>query len=653
MRLKKLHLKNFKGIPEFTLEAQPGNTEIWGDNATGKTTIFDGFTWLLFGKDSLGSAKFEIKSLDLKGEAAHGLEHTVEAVLDLGEKELKLKKVYKEKYPKKRGTAKHVFTGHTTKHFVDGVPINEKGYKEAINNICDEDAFRLLSNPRYFNEGIHWQERRKVLLEVCGDISDADVVASDKDLKGLPDILGTRTLEDHRKVIASRRQEINKELDKIPVRIDEIGASAVEAREKLAVEKDLKAAQSDIKTGKETLAEIEAGGNVAVLKTQVREIENKISAIDNAHADRVLSAKREHKERILDLSDASVEATKAVELAVKMKTDLETALEKASDAMEAKQEEEASLRKAWFKEYESELVFKQDENCPTCSQALPEDQLKTAKEKATQDFNQEKAENLAAIDARGKVVVNAREDAAKEAAGFAEEIAKTDLLIHSATEASRIAVEALIVAKGESETAYAEDPEKKRLEKEKLMLEKQIEADSTFMADETSDTREAIDQLETRIRGYQAELLQIEANARIEARITELSDQERKLAAEFEELERQLFLSEQFVRTKVAMLEEKINAKFELARWKLFEEQINEGLRECCEVMTYGVPYNSMNNAARINIGLDICNTLAAHYGIQAPIFIDNSEAVSELLETDAQQIKLIVSAQHQSLEIA
>ncbi|WP_339063597.1 hypothetical protein [Tepidibacillus marianensis] len=139
----------------------------------------------------------------------------------------------------------------------------------------------------------------------------------------------------------------------------------------------------------------------------------------------------------------------------------------------------------------------------------------------------------------------------------------------------------------------------------------------------------------------------------IESRIQELKQQEKNLAAEYEQLEQELFLTEEFIRTKVNLLEEKINSKFKFARFKLFETQINGGLAEVCETTFNGVPYSSgLNNAARINVGLDIINTLSEHYGISAPIFIDNAEAVTSLNETKGQQICLVVSEKDKQLRI-
>src|SRR5690606_38662753 len=223
MKILNLRLKNFKGIRNFELNTQEKDVNVFGDNAAGKTTLADAFMWLLFNKDSLNRSDFEIKTLGPDGEPEHGLEHAVEAILELDDgQQIALKKVFQEKWQKKRGSATAEFTGHTTDHFIDGVPVQKKEYNAKIAEIADEQIFRLLTDPRYFNEVLHWTDRRKLLLEVCGDVSDAEVLASNKDLSGLSDILGNRTIEQHRKVIQARRTEIKKELDKISVSIDEV-----------------------------------------------------------------------------------------------------------------------------------------------------------------------------------------------------------------------------------------------------------------------------------------------------------------------------------------------------------------------------------------------------------------------------------------------
>ena len=61
LKLKKLTLINFKGIRNLTLDFNH-ITNVYGDNATGKTTIFDALLWLFFGKNSEDAAQFEVLS---------------------------------------------------------------------------------------------------------------------------------------------------------------------------------------------------------------------------------------------------------------------------------------------------------------------------------------------------------------------------------------------------------------------------------------------------------------------------------------------------------------------------------------------------------------------------------------------------------------
>ena len=233
--------------------------------------------WLLFNKDSQNRSDFEIKTLGPNGQPEHGLEHMVEAILELEDgQRLALKKVYQEKWQKKRGSATAEFTGHTTDHFIDGVPVKKKEYDEKIAEIADEEIFRLLTDPRYFNEILHWQKRRELLLEVCGDVSDAEVIASKADLSKLADILGNRTIEQHRKVIQSRRTEINRELEKIPVRIDEVklglpNVDDISNAEELS--NDIAKLREELKAKQEELAQAKAGGQVAEKTKELRLIE--------------------------------------------------------------------------------------------------------------------------------------------------------------------------------------------------------------------------------------------------------------------------------------------------------------------------------------------------------------------------------------------
>ena len=655
MRLRSIALKNFKGIDNFSMYLNGGATSVYGDNATGKTTIADGFSWLLFGKDSLNSSVFEIKPIGKTGSNGNGLESSVEAVLDLGKREISLKKVYAEKWTKRRGAAMAEFTGHTTDHFVDGVPVKKKEFDETVKNLCDEDLFRLLTNPRHFNEVLHWQDRRKILLTVCGDITDADVIEANPQLSKLPGILGERKLEDHRKVIAARRQEINRELEKIPTRIDEISASRVTVvGDAKTINGAIKQRKSDRKKLAEELTQLQTGGEIASLTKQLNEVDAKIIALENksAGAKRKASDASEGERRKLRkaVTDAEINMDQAKanrESLVQSKAAMESRIKEIEADLE-------KLRAMWHRINKEEFQFSHSATtCPTCGQELPEDQIDAAREKAAEDFNERKAIQLAANVDEGKSKSAEIKDLNSKVEEANARIARFDADLEKLKQSHKAAVETF-------EAFQPEDPE----------ADPEIEKERVAMADRKSDIlsriKEArigavshetalqsdIAEIDEAIEKLQAEILQIQANDRIDARVEELKNDERRLAAEYERLESEAHLTEEFVRAKVRALEEKINSKFEIARFKLFQEQINGGLSECCEVTHNGVPYGSMNNAARINVGLDICNTLSENFEVSLPCFIDNAESVTDLIPSASQMIRLVVSPGDKTLRI-
>ncbi|MBF9293012.1 ATPase, partial [Staphylococcus epidermidis] len=143
------------------------------------------------------------------------------------------------------------------------------------------------------------------------------------------------------------------------------------------------------------------------------------------------------------------------------------------------------------------------------------------------------------------------------------------------------------------------------------------------------------------------------SNEHLDKVIKDLRSEEDQLLDKKEDYEHQLYILKEFTTTKVKMLTENINKKFKMANFKLFNHQVNGEIKETCVCTVEGVEYNSgLNNAARINVGLDVINTLSTHYRISAPIFIDNAESVTDIIPTEAQQIQLVVSGQDKTLRM-
>ena len=632
MKILRLTLKNFKGVKSFTLDAQGENMTIRGNNATGKTTLFDSFLWLLFDKDSQNKSKFEIKTLDAAGSALHGLDHEVEAVLEVGGKEVTLRKSYKEKWTQKRGSAEKVFEGHTTDYYINEVPVPKKEYVSQIAEIADEDVFKLLTNPKHFNEQLKWEKRREILLSVCGDVSDAEVIASDNALAELPEILGDCSLEKYKEMIKAKCKKINEELKALPVRIDEVyrglpditGIDAEKTLEKIEILK------SSVRKKNQEIDRIESGGEVAEKVKQLRVLEGELQEIRNKHSE-AIQEKIRAKSRELNEYSTDTESTIA-----RLKKE-----EAYTDAKVMRLEDKMKdLRAKWIAEDEKEFTFEQSDTCPTCGQNLPGEQLEEARQKALEAFNLAKAEKLQAISCAGKELKKEKEKLTSEIEEIGKQVGK--LLEQQVKEEKVVAklqeeIQALQLQAGNLPPACV------KKQKQIDSLKEVIAGLKDGSSDEKAKLYEQIAAIEESIRDAEKLLADIANHKQGQKRIEELKEQEEKLAAEYGKLEQHLFLTEEFTRAKVALLEERINGRFRVVKFKMFNTLINGGLEDCCETIVNGVPYSSgLNYGHQIIGGLDIINTLSEHYNFFPPIFVDNSEAVTDLPETKAQVIRLV-----------
>lgn len=648
MKLIQLTLRNFKGVKEFTLNAAGESIRVFGDNATGKTTIFDAFTWLLFDKDSSNRKDFQIKTLDAAGQPVSGLNHEVEAIIQDGHKTVSLGKSYSEKWTKARGSATATFSGHTTDYSVDGVPVKKKDFDSKVAEIAKEDAFKLLTSPSFFNEQVHWQDRRKLLLEVCGDIGDAEVISSDKKLEALPKILNGKSLEDHRKIIQSKQAAINKELKEIPARIDEVqrGLPDTSGLSREVLEVELASLKKQQQAKQQEIIRIQNGGEVAQQQKLLREVESRLLDIQNQF-------KSENQDRSFEKKSQLQKLQLQIQSIDHSLTDAQNRITHSKNVIAENEKDMELLRQRMLEAHQAEFEYKGATDCPTCGQELPADKVAEAKEKAEADFNRSKSKTLEHYRAEGLGFKEANEKFESTIKALQEQIEK--LTVEKEAASKQVAslqadIDGMVHADTPDITARA-DYQKATQEKEAIL--QQIASLETQQQGVIKNLQVEANVIVQDVLARERNLVKLDQSESGRQRVKELTAQEEKLGAEYERLQGELFLTEEFIRTKVNLLEERINSKFKMARFKLFEQQINGGVNECCETMYQGVPYSGgLNNAARINVGLDIINTLSEHFGFRAPIFVDNAEAVTQLIETSAQVISLVVSAEDKALRV-
>ena len=633
IKLLNLKLKNFKGIKDLEINFNCQNTNIYGANATGKTTIFDAFKWLFFDKDSNDRKDFNIKTLDSNNKPIHFLEHEVEAILVIDGVDMTFKKVFQEKWVKKRGQTEQEFSGHETNYWIDEVPVKKKDYEEKINSLIPESLFKLITDPSYFNNQLKWQERRELLINISGaNISDEEILDSKEDFAEIKSKLEGRSIDDYKKVVQAKIKDLNKQKETIPVRIDELTKTLITEHnidyEKIEEEKE---------TAEKQLQQVEL--EMTDVQTKAKEnmkIADQLTATKKELADYKLKKETEYSQKYSsDLINLQNEK-RVTESRIRNRQDEDNErLLKIQQDQKRKQE----LYKKWDEVSNTKLEF--DSNsfiCPTCKREYETDKIEEMKKQFENNFITHIKNEQDAINKEGQAI-NVRLDENTKAR---EKIQQELLELNNDLKATIDKIEELEKAK-ENDTSFdvTSLPEYNNKIKEIEELEERVKnltnEDISYLQNRKAQITEEINKLSKILN-------EREIQNKTKERITELENEEENISKKIQELEGEQYALEEFTKTKVELLENAINSKFGIVKFRLFDTQINGGLVECCDTLVNGVPFSDVNNAHKILAGLDIINTLIKFYNISAPIFIDNRESINNLYNIGTQIISLIVS---------
>ena len=654
MKLLTLKLENFQGLKAEEFNFNGHSASIYGDNATGKTTVFNAMTWLLFGKASTGAKNFTPKTKGPDGDL-HYLDHAAEATFKLQDgRVITLRKVFHEVYKKKRGSAAEEFDGHTIDFYIDGVPTKEKEYEATMLSLCggSVEKMKMLTMPNYFPEEMSWDARRKILLEICGDVSDEDVIYSTPELKDLPQFLlkpGTTNqyydVEEYKKIASAKKTEINRQLQEIPGRIDEAQRAIpdITGLDPKAIDKriqELNKQKSDLEMEK---AQALSGDlTTMAIRKQISEANTRLAEARAAYATKTSSLNEGTYAAINSLKRDQITVANRIQ-------DAKADLERTQRTIERLKSHRESLINDYMA-IQKETWDESKETCPTCHRPLPEEEI----QKLREAFNLQKSRRLEQINLQGqrecsKEMIAELEEKANT---LREQIKKDEQLIEDyELQLKALQSQLKTPAPFESTEEYAQImAEIAKLREEENNKSGQAEAIAAKYTEQIQALNEQIreqEQLKTKIFIAESQ----------KERIAELAAKEKELSKQYEELERGIYLCEVFTKTKVSLLDDKINSKFKSVRFRLFQEQLNGGIKDDCEVMIPTedgrmVPFTFANNAARINAGLEIIDTLSKHWNLAMPVFIDNAESVTRLLKMDTQVIRLVVSEPDKKLRL-
>lgn len=636
--IKRMSFVNFKGIRNLTVDFDDTLTSILGTNGVGKTSIFDGFTWLLFGKDSENRKNFNLKTLDANNQVIERIPHEVSAVISVNGEEISLCRKFNEKWQKKRGSAVEEFNGNEEERLYNDVPCSLKEWNDKIASLCDEQVFKFITNPLYFTAQKS-DVQRAMLFRMAGGISDAEIASGNEKFSALLASLTGKSMEEYKKEIAAKKRRLKAEIDALPERIDERRRDTPENIDYSAVEAEIKRLQDLLSNVEDELLD-SSKKNEALIK----EREDVIKKLGKLREEKV-QLEFEIKESV------SAEYRKAVSRKneiISQITDLERKVESMNNRLSTYQqtiEKCDQTREELLKEWETinaeTLSFNEaDFICPTCNRRYEIYEIEAKQNEITERFNADKAARLAENNRKGKANKQKKEDNIAIVNQLTSDIAEAVATIAEL----RLSKEIDVNLTAPDAQPYIENSEEWKSIRAKIAdLEEQLNNNTTPNIDVTDLKAEKTRLIQT-IDAEKSKLAQKAVAERNQARIVELENQLRKQNEELAELEGIEFTISEFSKARIELVERKINGMFSIVKFKMFETLINGGEVETCEAMVNGVPFSDLNNAMKINSGLDIINAICSFEGITAPVFIDNAEAVNELLPTRSQMIRLVVT---------
>lgn len=670
LKIRSLHMENFKGIKSLDVNFS-NKTSIKGQNATGKTTIFDAFTWLLFNKNSAGEEKFNVRPLDKDGNRIDNVEIKVVAVLDVDGKEVELSKVQKQNWVKKRGTDTVTLQGNVNSFEIDGYPKSEADFKAYVSNLAQsEDMFKMLTNPQYFSS-LKRKDQRDILMKLVAEVSDVELAQTDAKYAPLIDELEKApSTDDIRAKFSKALSEWKKKQSEIPVRIDEAEKSKIDvdvAEQELA-KTDLTRKISEI-DGKIA----NSGSAIGDLRSREMQLQFDMSGITQIMSREVTDKRRKLDNDISDACrkvDDLKNQIKIAENQIKLnERDIANADAERKDlGVKYNTEKAKAFDETPYQFDESKWVFDDSTTvCSLCGQKLPEDKIEqikadfeARKAKAKADAEEKLKTDRFKFDTDKKVELNRLIALGTEKKNLITELTEKNTELQQSIESLKKQGQETLAQKEELSKQLLELPEEADYSQNAKYVKLKAEHDEILAKIEKLESDGAdsvVDELKAEKSDLQAQLNEVNAiiakvsmNVEIDERIADLQAEQKEIGQKVADQEQMLYLLEEFIRFKLDKISDSINSHFKTVNFKLFEMQLNGGMKDCCECTVNGVPYSTLNSGHRIVAGLDIIRSLSELYGVSVPIFVDNAESLNDfnVPDMDTQLILLSVSADKQ-----
>jgi len=640
MNLTSITLRNFKTFTDQTIQFNDV-TDLIGRMGTGKTSVYDGFKFILFGKNAAGEARFGIHPIDPKTEKKLDVIPHVETVID---GHVLIREVHTE--------------APINRFWIDGEPKSMSAYKEYVDSMITEDRFRMLTDVHYTckgeeNNGMSEAKRRELLIDLAGNIGKPP------DFDDLLEQLNGRKMLAYKKVVQDDKLRITKTRD----------ANVVAQKERIRDVVRVVPEQEAEERRKTLTSEISAldGLRNGLLETE----QERQRVLDQIQSIRTYQIGRETFLR---------HDTSRVETLINEKSGLATATQELDEDLQQKEWSLAEKKRCAVKTTEdrtdaqAELQHiimqykkKRDEkitkteiemtSCPKCQYSWPTPGAET------EEIVQERYENDVESQKNALLLLRKKGEEKREAVSTCQvAIEKLDLEIaalESEVEIEKQAIEntkADNAVKAERLQAQIDADEKVLPENDPTWLEFAGQMEGLTVGESGEEQINIIEgqrlELSKELVKINKDLAKADRAVEDRNRMAELEEQERVYNKQILALEKRLNQIGEYIKCESQMIESAVNGMFKNVKWRLFRELKNGSIEDCCVPMLKGVEYSDLSHGEEILVGLDIARVVAAKYGEKVPLFVDNAESYSPDIDWNGQVIRLIHKKSQRTLKI-
>lgn len=688
IKFKKVELVDFQIHRNFVYEFGDGVTLFKGANGVGKTTILNGLTWIISGKDLYDTSdkKFDVLPMDKDNNYIENTEPSGTLWIDIDG----ISKVFQRKYI---GDGKK----STRKYFIDGESQTKGEFDSAIKSIFgEENIYKLLTNINHFTKNLSEKERRDEIVKIIGDVSHDEMITIDERFAALTKLETKEFDRAYSEDVAAK----NKEKEEVKALKTTLSTYESKVLSKYSLDPDIDYEKIELllQESKDKIREMEEsinnlGDNVnEISKLQVKlglkqnEIDNFTSEFEKQKARDIDEVNYSHKKLLENIQILNKEVedlrTEYGQVNTRKKnasSSVEEDIKKERARLDEQEVYDTTIVKNNYTvkiqkeedEYAKINQIEVKDTCELCSQPLPKDKVERTLENkmaklnrirlGIEELKKEKTSELLKIknsydSEREKLNKGLEERIEDRVKSYDIELKsivnkanrkKEDIKLQE-TKIEDLKIKLETINKREIDIA-----KKEVLYEQKAELQEQLNAlsngsSSVFTVDQLKEERLNRDILERQVNDYRLYQQDLKSKKELE------QDKKLKQKALIKSEER-IDLYREYLQIKNNMLSEKLTPYFNKSiTFKLVEFTADDVPKNVFRILVNGVNFDTnVNQGAKIKAGIEFVRFFQKQYDIQLPIFVDELTLMSDdLPELETQIIGTIVGSKNEPLTI-